>query len=652
MHHLHIDIETYSSVDLKTEGVHKYAASSDFEVMLFAYALNGDPVVCVDLKQGERIPPHIIEAATNPSVLKLAHNATFERLCLHAIGIEIPAEQWYCTAAKARYCGLPGSLAGASLALNLGDDGKSRAGKALIRYFCVPCKPTKVNGGRTRNLPGHAPEKWADFVDYCVQDVVAERHIAEALEAYSIPQWERELYVLDQKINDRGVLIDTHMAERATAINRLNAGRIADEMRRISGVSNPNSPAQLKAWLTDATGRTIKGLAKADVENLLLQVGAGAVRDVLELRKKAAKSSIKKYAAMLKGAGADGRARGLFQFYGASRTGRWAGRRIQLQNLPRNYMPDLDAARALVRNGHVEDLGTVYDDVGDVLSQLVRTGLIASPGNTFAVADFSAIEARVIAWLANEGWRIEVFRTHGKIYEASASKMFGVPLESVTKGSDLRSKGKVAELALGYQGAVGALKAMGGERLGLSEPEMKTIVKRWRKANAKIAQLWYDTDEAAKRAIRIRGKVTYTKCRRVSFQYDGTALIVTLPSGRALHYRTPKLADGRYGQVIRYQGTDQKTGRWGRVETYGGKLVENLSQALARDLLAYSMLNLAAAGYDIVAHVHDEAIIEVPIGGAEVQLKRIEKMMGETPAWAEGLPLGADGYITPYYKKD
>jgi DNA polymerase len=652
MRHLHIDIETYSSVDLPKCGVHKYAASVDFEILLFAYAFDDAPVSVVDLTTGAKIPDHVVDAMLDDHVLKFAHNATFERVCLRAVGVEVPAAQWYCTAAKARYCGLPGSLGDASKALALGENGKSAAGKALIRYFCIPCKPTKTNGGRLRNLPTDAPEKWADFAAYCAQDVEAERHLAKRLEGYEIPQWERDLYATDQKINDRGVLIDVDLAERATATDVVNGGRLSAEMTRISGVKNPNSPAQLKAWITEATGATVKGLAKADVENLLLEVGAGAVRDVLELRQKAAKSSVKKYAAMIQGAGADHRARGLFQFYGASRTGRWAGRRIQLQNLPRNYMRNLDAARRLVRDGHVEDVGTIYDDVGDVLSQLVRTALIPSPGQAFVVSDFSAIEARVIAWLAREAWRMEVFRTHGKIYEASASKMFNVPIESVTKGSDLRSKGKVAELALGYQGAVGALKAMGGEKMGLNEAEMSGIVKRWRKANPAIVQLWYDTDDAAQRAIRVRGKKTATKCGRVTFLYDGVALIVTLPSGRALHYRAPKIADGRFGTVIKYQGVDQKTSKWGRVETYGGKLVENIVQAIARDLLAYSIIALDANGFDVVGHVHDEVIVEVAKETSDFQLEIVEEIMGQAPPWASDLPLGADGYVTNYYKKD
>ena len=653
MDHLHIDIETFSSVDISSAGAYKYTESLDFEILMMAYAFNDEPVCIIDFAQGEKMPKRVSEALLNKNVLKIAHNAAFERTCFKAIGLDIPVEQWMCTAIKSAYCGLPLSLDGVSKALKLGEAAKDSTGKALIRYFSVPVKPTKVNGGRVRNLYYHDPEKWHAFKNYCIQDVVAEREIEKRLEKYEIPAQERDLYCLDQKINDRGILIDLQMASNAFDIDQKYSEELTEELKALTGVDNPNSTAQLKTWLSEEMDMEIKTLSKTVLPDLIADAGAGsAAAQALELRAKNSKTSVKKYTSMLSCACDDDRAHGLFQFYGANRTGRWAGRLIQLQNLPQNHLDDLDLARATVAAGDYSLMTMLYDDVGSVLSQLIRTAFIAKRDHTFAVADFSAIEARVIAWLAGEDWRIDVFNTHGKIYEASASMMFNVPIDQITKGSDLRQKGKVAELALGYQGGVGALKTMGGERMGLSEVEMSSIVKKWRAANPSIVALWSDIEKCAMRAV-ITKRTYISDYRGLIFNFDGSVLTIELPSGRKLFYQQPLIGKNRFDKKnLLYMGMDQVKKTWGRVETYGGKLVENIVQAIARDILADSMIRLDAAGYEIVMHVHDEAVAEVHETNTEDSLTKMCDIMGQPIEWAKGLPLAADGYLTKYYKKD
>lgn len=650
MKKLHIDIETYSSVDIKESGSYKYFESIDFEILLVAYAFDNDEVQIVDLTQGEQLPLTFLTSLKNPKIEKHAHNANFERNAFKAIGIDVGAEQWHCSAILAGYAGYPMSLKGASEAMGLGEKGKKDSGMALIRYFCVPVKPTKANDGRVRNLPHHDLEKWQEFKDYCIYDVIAEREIGEVLKNIKIPQLERDLYVLDQNINDNGIKVDVQLARRAVDTAAENQAVLINRMKELTGLSNPNSPAQLKEWLSNATGQHITTLAKDSVAELLTCAVSWAVREVLELRQKASKTSVKKYSRILNAVGREDRVRGLFQFYGANRTGRWAGRLVQLQNLPRNHMADLDLARnTLIRSGF-NGLDLMYDDVGDTLSQLVRTALIPQEGNTFAVSDFSAIEARVLAWLAGEQWRLEVFATHGKIYEASASAMFNIPIEDIGKGSEYRQKGKIAELALGYGGAVGALESMGGAQMGLSNVEMSDIVKKWRVANPKIAQFWYDIDDLAKNVVALREEQTING---ITLRMEDTRLSIELPIGRKLYYNDAKLMTNRFGgSSIFYKGTIQTTGQWGLVDTYGGKLTENIVQAIARDLLAESMLALDGAGFDIVASVHDEVIAEIPSEGSGAYLTEMEAIMGITPEWAKGLVLTADGYTTDYYKKD
>ena len=653
---LHIDIETYSSIDIRKAGAYKYCRSVDFEILLVAYAFGKQPVRIVDLARGDTLPKEFTEALLDPTVRKLAHNAVFERQCFSEIGLVTPPEVWECTAIKSAYCGLPLSLAQVSAALRLDENGKAKlaTGKALIKYFCVPCKPTRTNGHRYRNLPQHDLEKWEEFKEYCKMDVEAEREIDHQLSSYHIPDFERENYILSEKINDRGVLIDLAFAKNATEIDHIYTTGLLKRAKELTGLENPNSPAQLKGWLSEATGKEITTLAKVHLQNLIQETESGAVLEVLKLRKKLAKSSTKKYLSMLECACDDHRARGLLQFYGASRTGRWAGRLIQLQNLPQNHLEALEAARQAIADGDYELATMLYDDISNTLSQLIRTALIAKEGHTFAVADFSAIEARVIAWLAGEKWRLDVFNTHGKIYEASASMMFNVPIEDCQKGAGngLRAKGKVAELALGYQGAVGALKTMGGERMGLSELEMETIVKKWRKANPKIVELWKTVNGCAMRAIRTKKKIT-TKDGKLAFKYDGRTLRIKLPSGRCLFYYAPRIGKNKFNsEAIKYRGMNQTTKQWTFIDTYGGKLVENIVQAIARDLLAYAMINLDKEGFQIVLHVHDEAACEIPTKNQKQTLEKMCDIMGKAPEWAKGLPLDADGYLTPFYKKD
>lgn len=649
---LHIDVETFSSVDIKTSGAYKYIESIDFEILMISYCLDHGPIQTIDLASGEKIPESFKELFYNPKIEKHAHNAVFERLAFRAIGMDLPVDQWHCSAIKAAYCGLPLSLDNVSKALNLGDKGKSATGKALIRYFSCPIKPTISNGQRERNLPEHNPEKWEEFKLYCEQDVEAERTITSILEKYEMPIFERVNYLIDQEINDRGILIDLNLARNAVEIDNLFADELTLEIKKITGLDNPNSPAQLKNWLSQRMGKEITSLTKDSVNTLIQEAGPGIVSDVLNIRKKLSKTSTKKYVAMLACACDDERAHGVFQFYGANRTGRWAGRLIQLQNLPRNYIKFLDLARQVVSDNDFDLMKILFDDLSDILSQLIRTAFIARKGKTFAVSDFSAIEARVLAWLAEESWRIEVFKTHGKIYEASAAMMFGVPIESIKKGSELRDKGKIAELALGYQGALGALTSMGGEKMGLSVPEMELIVKKWRDANPNTVKFWYDVERCAKLAIKSK-KPVKTKTGNLTFNCDEMAMTIELPSGKRLYYQEPSIGLNRFGkESIKYKGIDQTTGQWVNIETYGGKLTENIVQAVSRDLLAQSMINLQEKGFEIVMHVHDEVACEVPIEDAEKQLEIMCELMCTNIHWAKGLPLNADGYVTQYYKKD
>lgn len=618
---------------------------------MVAYSFGEGPVSITDLSNGEKLPQIFLNAMTDPDTIKVAHNATFERVCFEAYGISTNISEWECTMVQVAICGYPLSLGQAASAMKL-EDGKDTKGKALISYFCKPAKPTKTNGMRTRNLPHHDPEKWEDFKSYCVQDVVVEKAIDKRLEMYRPTQFERDLYVLDQEINDRGILIDMPFVDSARNIDAHRAKDNKLKMQKLTGLENPNSPAQLTGWLSGAMKEDITSLAKELIPPMIERAGSETVKKVLELRQKASKSSIKKYTAMELCSGWDNRARGLTQFYGANRTGRWAGRLIQLQNLPRIYLKRLDTAKEIILGGDPEIAGMAYEDVSDVLSQLIRTAFIAKEGHTFAVADFSAIEARVIAWLAGEQWRLDVFNSHGMIYEASAAMMFGVPLEEVTKESGLRQKGKVAELALGYQGSIGALVAMGADKMGLSEPEMKDIVDKWRAKSPNIKKLWTSIERGAIKATKIKNKIVYSD--RLEFLHDGRFLRIKLPSGRELFYPNAELTLNKWDRTsIRYKGVDQKIRKWVWIDSYGGKFTENIVQAIARDILAVSMVRLNDNGFNIVMHVHDEAVAEIPFDiSANERLEEMCEIMGSPITWAEGLPLGAEGYLSPFYKKD
>lgn len=655
---LFIDVETYSSVDIKESGAYKYIESPDFEILIIGYALDDNQVKIVDLAQGEEMPEEFEEALLDPDCVKVAHNAVFERLSFKRIGYNVPAEQWYCTSVKAAYCGLPLSLDGVSKALNLTDK-KLDTGKALIKYFSCPCKATRVNGMRTRNYPEHAPEKWEMYKEYNKYDVLAEREIFKRLEAYIIPDIERKMYVLDQNINDRGILVDMELAESAIAVDTEYASTLIAKAKEIAVLDNPNSPVQIRAFIKQQTGDDIPSLAKDTIQELIdkYKDSYPYISELLNIRKKLSKTSIKKYYAMLNCAMKDHRVRGTFQFYGANRTGRWAGRLLQLQNLSKNHISHIEVPREMIRARDWESVEMMYDDVADILSQLVRTALIASPGKVFSVADFSAIEARVISWLANEKWRMDVFRGDGKIYEATGAKMFNVPISAITKGSVLRDKSKISELALGYEGSLGALKRMGGERMGLSDTEMMSLVRKWRSANPAIVDMWKEIDEASKEAVRYQRPVSCT-CRNIIFDCNGEFMTIQLPSGRKLFYYGPKFKDKKIGRstmptrVLCYQGVVQETKQWGEIDTYGGKLTENIVQAISRDLLGNSMLNLEANDYHPVCHIHDEVLCEVPEENAQAYYEEMASIMGTPPEWASDLSLRADGYTTPFYLKD
>lgn len=679
---LFIDIETYSSVDIKSSGAYKYIESPDFEILIVGYAFDDEDVIIVDLVQGDNLPQEFIDALFNPKIKKHAHNAVFERRSFQRIGYNIPTENWYCTAVKAAYCGLPFSLDEVSKKLDLKDK-KLSTGKALIKYFSCPCKPTRTNGMRTRNYPCDAPEQWEMYKEYNKYDVLSEREIFRILERYNIPEFERELYILDQTINDRGILVDTELAESAIAVDNIYTNILLQQSKNITCLDNPNSVAQLKTWYCKNYADLVDAnLSKADKEYLATANGQfyephnqsmaadpikmllklDAVKKfpelvtVLENRQKLGRSSVKKYYTMINCAMNDNRVRGTFQFYGANRTGRWAGRLVQLQNLSKNHIDNIDIPRELIRKRDWEAVEIMYGDVSDILSQLVRTTFIAPKDNIFCVADFSAIEARVVSWLANEDWRMEVFRGDGKIYEAAGARMFNVPIESITKGSELRAKAKNAELALGYQGSLGAMKRMGGDKMGMSDNEMMHIVKLWRNANKAIVSLWAEVERCSHEAVRYRRKVIGTP-RNLVFDCDDNYLTITLPSKHQLFYRNPIIKEKRVGssitKLLHYEGIIQETKQWGLIDTYGGKLTENIVQAISRDLIGFAMINLAKAGYSITMHVHDEAIAEIPDdGNPNKWLDNMIKIMSNSPEWASDLPLNAAGFTCKYYMKD
>jgi DNA polymerase len=639
-----IDVETFSGADIKKGGAYPYTEAPDFEIILVGYAINKGPIVVFE-RDDQQSWIDFLGTCKRAEKL-IAHNATFERLAFRAHGFDVPSERWVCTMVKAAYCGLPMSLSQAGEALNLTTQ-KDKGGAALIRYFCIPCKPTKTNEGRTRNRPEHDPEKWEAFKDYLRDDVGTTRELFYALEPYKFT--ETENYIIDQKINDRGVRLELDLIKNAVELDKISSHELTVEARKLTGLTNPNSPAQLQKWINARTGGNIQDLKAETVKNLLVSA-SGEVKRALELRQQMSNTSVKKYAAAQNYACKDGRARGLLQFGGAGRTFRWAGRGIQLQNMPRNYMKTLSEARALLLEGDTEALVFLYEDLQDVLKQLTRTMLAPKPGHKFLIADYSAIEARVIAWLAGETWRLDVFNTHGKIYEASAALMFGVPFESVTKGSEYRQKGKIAELALGYQGGVNALLSMGAEAMGLKEEELQPIVSAWRRANPNIKKYWHDVEKAAVLAMKNPLK-RVSRCG-VTFQYDNKVLLCFLPSGRPLMYQSPQLRPGKFGEQIAYLGVDQYSRKWARLSTYGGKLTENIVQAVARDLLAFSMLNAERAGFEIVLHVHDEIVVEQPSENVEAKYKELLKVITKKPDWAAGLPLAADGFISDFYLKD
>lgn len=649
MRTLSIDIETYSSVDLSSAGVYKYAESEDFEILLFAYAYDDGPVEVVDLICGDELPDEVLHDLTDSNVIKRAYNAQFERTCLSKVlGKQLDPSQWQCTMALAAMIGLPGSLAQVSQVLKLAEQ-KMAAGKMLIKYFSVPCKPTQVNGGRERNYPWHDMDKWKIYVEYNRQDVETERAIANYLKEFSVSDFEQPIYALDQRINDAGIELDMDLVDAIVEFNDEYQDRLAQEAREITGLENPNSNAQLKQWIK-LKGLPAVSLNKEAVNELLSSDIDADVRRMLEIHQEMGKTSVKKYETMQNAVCADGRIRGVLQYYGANRTGRWAGRLVQVQNLPRNYLKELDAVRTLVKRHDFEIIEMLYDNPSDVFSQLIRTAFIAPEGMTFVISDFSAIEARVIAWLAEETWRQEVFATHGKIYEASAAQMFHIPIEEVTKDSDYRRKGKIAELALGYQGSVGALAKMGGKKMGLSEEEMAEIVKHWRAANRNIVKLWKQVGTIAKETLR-EGK-SYSFSLGICFEYKKGSLFITLPSGRKIAYYNAKLTGEGRTEKIKYEGMDQTTKKWTVMDTYGGKLVENIVQAIARDCLAVSMQKIMDAGYQIVMHIHDEVVVEVSKENAEEQLKLIKALMDEEISWAPGLKLNAEAFISEYYLKD
>lgn len=656
-HHLSIDIETKSGVDIGKAGMYRYARDEDFQILLFAYKIDKEPVEVIDLAAGEKLPGWLMGCLSDERVVKHAYNAAFEWYCLNQAGYTTPLEQWRCTMAHGLYCGYPAGLDAIGKAIGLPQDRQKLAvGKALIRYFCTPCKPTARNGHRKWNLPVHDPEKWDLFKEYCRQDVVAEWEILQRLKLFPMPKEEQQLWQMDIRMNAYGARVDEGLIQGALAVGAASAQELEEEARSLTGLSNPNSTAQLLSWLA-SRGVPLPNLQKATVEEALGQEGIPTdARRALQIRQQLGKTSIKKYQAMDAAKCGDGRVRGLMQYYGANRTGRWAGRLVQIQNLPRNYLGTLDCARKLVIRGDYEGLKLLYRNVPDVLSQLIRTAFIPSEGRKLVVADFSAIEARVIAWLAGEQWVNEVFATHGKIYEATASQMFHVPVERIVKGNpeyELRQKGKVATLALGYQGGVNSLVSMGALRMGLTEEELPDIVARWRAANRRICDLWYRVEEAA---LRVMETAQPQALPGLIFALEGDAvfgqrfLTVRLPSGRKLYYPEPFLQENQFGRpAIHYYAVGQKTKKWEVTGTYGGKLTENIVQAVARDCLAETLRRIEARGLRVIFHVHDEVILDAPMS---VTVEDICGLMAEPIRWAPGLILKGAGFEGDYYKKD
>lgn len=643
---LSIDIESFSGIDLNKCGVYKYTSSPDFEILLFGYSVDGGEVKVIDLAQGGKIPQDVIDALTDESVTKWAFNANFERVCLSRFlglptGTYLDPSSWKCSMVWSAYMGLPLSLVGVGAVLGL-EKQKLTEGKELIKYFCQLCAPTKSNGGRTRNLPQHAPDKWELFKTYNKRDVEVEISVQQKLRNFPVPDMVWDEYHLDQEINDRGVKVDMKFVEQAIEIDGKSREELTTAMKKITGLENPNSVQQMKIWLDDMDF-SIDTLGKKDVANAV-NSAPDEIKKALLLRQQLAKSSVKKYTAMQNAVCSDGRARGMFQFYGANRTGRWAGRLVQLQNLPQNHLTDLSEARELVKNGNYDALKMLYEDTPDTLSQLIRTAFIPEHNKKFIVADFSAIEARVLAWFAGEKWRQDVFESGGDIYCASASQMFKVPVEKHGVNGHLRQKGKIAELALGYGGSIGALKAMGALEMGVGEDELQPLVASWRNANPHIVRFWWDTDRAAMNAVKNRST---ENVKGIQFSYQSGMLFITLPSGRRLTYVKPKIGINQFGsECITYEGVGG-TKKWERLETYGPKLVENIVQATARDILCYAMRTLSHCF--ITMHIHDEIVIEA---NKDVSLEAVCEQMGRTPPWAQGLKLRADGYECEFYKKD
>lgn len=676
-HHLFVDLETYSDVDIGKAGLYKYAESPAFRLLLFAYSFDGAPVQVIDIAQDEKIPTEVLGYLFDPNTVKHAYNAAFEWYCLsrwfglgesYSMRKEDWLPQWRCSMLHAMYCGYPAGLDACGKALGLPEDKQKLAtGKALIRYFCQPCKATKSNGGRLFNGPKDYPERWELFKEYNAQDVVTEMEIDHKLEAFRVPGWVQKQWVTDLTINSRGVAVDTAFALSAEALDATARYTALQEAQQLTGLENPNSVSQLTGWIARHTGTTVPDLTKATVAGMLKSSpAASSVRRVLEIRQELGKTSNKKYRALLDATCDDGRVRGLLQYYGANRTGRWAGRIVQPQNLPRTYIDGalLPAAREIVKSGNIDALHWAFGSVPDTLSQLIRTAFIASPGNTLMDADYSAIEARVIAWLAGEQWVLDVFKTHGKIYEATASQMFGIPIEKIKKGSpeySYRQKGKVATLALGYQGGVGAMRTMdtGHELDSLSDEEVQHLVDLWRGANPNIVNLWHSVENAARSVVLEGTKTTVCQntCAPITIEpaidHDQGLYFMTLrlPSGRMLYYPDPKMTTNRFGRPsLSYMGQNQVTKKWGRVETYGGKLVENIVQATARDVLAEAIERLEKNGFPVVFHIHDEIVVDAP--QKKQDLLKMEQIMTVVPDWAEGLPLNADGWTNEFFKKE
>lgn len=676
MHIMNVDIETYSSVDIVKAGAYAYAESPDFEILLIGYKIDNGPVKVIDLTKmllsyGNQcgnstliakaqkeslmnLHKEFWQALMDNSVIKTAYNANFERTCLAAYLKEpMPPEQWRCTAVHAATLGLPATLGAVGTAMGLPEDQqKLKTGKSLINYFCKPCKPTKVNGGRTRNLPEHDPQKWQQFIEYNRQDVVTESILREKLKIYPVPEKEQGLWNLDQQMNDHGIRLDMDFVEKILAYDDIYQEKLMNEARELTGLDNPNSLTQLKEWFRKQFGLEVKSITKDTIASIKeeLQKAPDSYAGVrmLEIRQELGKTSTKKYAAMQNAVCQDFRLRGILQFYGANRTGRWAGRIVQVHNLPQNKIPDLELARDMVKGKDFESMELLFDGVPFVFSQLIRTAFIPSEGCRFCVADFSAIEARVIAWLADEEWRLEVFRTHGKIYEASAAQMFHVPIESIKKGSKLRQQGKVAELALGYGGSIGAIKSM--DKAGsIPDDEIMPLVHNWRNASPNICRFWRKAELAALTAIKEHRTIKIQ--HDLAFSYINRILFITLPSGRKLAYYDARVEEGEKGETITYAGVEQATKRWGRLDTWGGKLVENIVQAVARDCLAETIKRVTEKGFQIVMHVHDEIIVDVPNENKNA-LKDIIQIMKIPVLWAPGLPLRGDGYETEFYKKD